>query len=53
MTFDLAIFRQGEDEVTSTGEIVWVNADQTTHKSVPVPERLAGLIRAQEGERLA
>lgn len=37
MTFELAIFRKGEDELLATGEIVWVNTDQTTHRPVPIP----------------
>jgi acyl-CoA thioester hydrolase len=37
MTFELAIFRKNENELLATGEIVWVNTDQTTHRPVPIP----------------
>lgn len=37
LTFGLAIFRKGEDDLLATGEIVWVNTDQTTHRPVPIP----------------
>lgn len=37
MTFELAIFRKGESELLATGEIVWVNTDQSTHRPVPIP----------------
>lgn len=37
MTFELAIFRKAEGELLATGEIVWVNTDQTTHRPLPIP----------------
>lgn len=37
MTFELAIFRKGESKLLATGEIVWVNTDQSTHRPVPIP----------------
>lgn len=36
LTFELAIFRKGEKELLATGEIVWVNTDQNTHRPVPI-----------------
>ena len=36
MTFELAIFRKDESDLLATGEIVWVNTDQTTHRPVPI-----------------
>ena len=47
LSFALAIFVAGRDEPASTGEIVWVNADQSTGKSAPAPEALRKLIDAQ------
>ena len=47
LSFALAIFVKGRDEPASTGEIVWVNADQSTGKSAPAPEALRKLIDAQ------
>ncbi len=52
LAFEFAIFRQGEGALLSTGEVVWVAADQRTHRPVPVPEPLAARIRAHEGDRL-
>ena len=37
-TYKFAVFGKGETEPRSTGEIVWVNTDQATHKSAPLPE---------------
>ncbi len=37
LTFALAIFRKGADDLLASGEIVWVNTDQTTHRPVPIP----------------
>ncbi len=47
LRFAVAIFVKGGDEPASTGEIVWVNADQSTGKSAPAPETLRNLIAAQ------
>ena len=46
LTFELAIFPKNDDQVLSTGEIVWVNTDQNTHKTVPVPRDLIALLDA-------
>jgi len=51
ITFKFAIFGKGESNVRSTGEVVWVNADQTTHKSAPLPEDLRE--RVMKKEKLA
>lgn len=48
LTFGLAIFRKSEEELRATGVIVYVNADQATHKAVPIPSKLEALIRARE-----
>ncbi len=45
--FAVAIFVKDTEEPASTGEIVWVNADQSTGKSAPAPEVLRKLIAAQ------
>lgn len=46
LTWELGIFRQGEDQCLSRGEIIWVCAKVGTHKSHPLPaeltERLEG-----------
>lgn len=48
MTFKFALFGKGEDNVRSTGEVVWVNADQSTHKSAPLPDVLRDRINKKE-----
>ena len=53
LTFLLEIHPQGLDDLRATGEVVWVNTDQTTHKSAAVPAQLADKIRVHEGERLS
>lgn len=50
MTFRFAIFPRGKDNVLSTGEVVWVNADQAAHKSAPLPQILRE--RVMEKEKL-
>ena len=46
LTFALAIFPKDGDQVLSTGEIVWVNTNQKTHKTAPVPPELITLLDA-------
>ena len=53
LTFLLEIHPQGLDDLRATGEVVWVNTDQTTHKSAAVPAQLADKLRVYEGERLS
>jgi acyl-CoA thioester hydrolase len=48
LTFELAIFGKGEEELRASGEIVYVNADRATHEAAPIPSALAALIRARE-----
>lgn len=48
MTFKFALFGKGENNARSTGEVVWVNADQATHKSAPLPELLRERVTKKE-----
>jgi acyl-CoA thioester hydrolase len=48
LTFELAIFGKGDEELRASGEIVYVNADQATHKATPIPSALEVLIKARE-----
>ncbi len=48
LTFELAIFGKGEEELRASGEVVYVNADQATHTAAPLPSALEALIRARE-----
>ena len=50
LTFDLQIYPKGVDDMLASGEVVWVNTDQTTHCSVPVPAELVERLVAFEGE---
>jgi acyl-CoA thioester hydrolase len=52
LAFALGIFPQGGETVLATGEIVWVNTDQRSHKPVPIGDALRGLLRAREGAAL-
>ena len=48
LTFELAIFSKGGNEALVTGEIVWVNTNQQTHRPVPIPKSTRDLIAARE-----
>jgi len=52
ITFLLEIHPQGGDDLRATGEVVWVNTNQATHKSAPVPRELVDKIAALEGDAL-
>ena len=50
IAFDPAIYLTGaDDDLRATGEIVWVNTHQQTHKTEPVPGKLIDAIAAFEG----
>ncbi|MBM3554537.1 MAG: acyl-CoA thioesterase [Alphaproteobacteria bacterium] len=53
VTFLLEIHPKGRDDLRATGEVVWVNADQTTHKSAPLPADFVAAMEAMEGRKLA
>ena len=40
LTFQLGVFRSQESDLLASGEIIWVNTDQDSRKSVPVPQAL-------------
>jgi acyl-CoA thioester hydrolase len=46
--FQLAVFAKDQDDIRAVGEIVWVNADQTTRQPAPVPQELKALILKRE-----
>lgn len=48
LSFDLAIFARGTDDLYTTGEIVWVYTDQASHRTVPVEEWLRRKLVAAE-----
>ena len=49
ITFRLEIHPAGAEELRATGEVVWVNTDQTSHKSAALPPELVEKITALEG----
>jgi acyl-CoA thioester hydrolase len=52
LRFVLEIYRKGEEQLLTSGEVVWVNVNQSTHKSVPLPDKLVEKVVAREGDRL-
>ena len=49
LTFGLEIYPKGQDERLASGEVVWVNTNQTTHRSAPLPAELVEKLQAFEG----
>ena len=50
LTFFIEIFPKNSETVLVKGEVVWVNTNQKTHKSVPLPDGLAVKLRNTEGD---
>ena len=48
LTFELAVFLKGGNEALVTGEIVWVNTNQETHRPVPISKAIRERIAARE-----
>ncbi|MFO1114231.1 MAG: thioesterase family protein [Beijerinckiaceae bacterium] len=48
MRFDLGVFDKASGKLHATGEIVWVYTDQTTHKTVRVPDRIRDMIASAD-----
>ncbi len=48
MTFALAIFLKGDESVRATGEVVWVNTTQSTHRPSRIPDKTRALIAGRE-----
>jgi acyl-CoA thioester hydrolase len=49
ITFLVKIFSKDSEKPLVKGEVVWVNTDQKTQKSAPVPKKLLAIIKAKEG----
>lgn len=50
ITFEPAIFPEGSaEDLRATGEIIWVNTHQKTHKTEPVPDSLIEAVAQFEG----
>ncbi len=52
LSFALEIHPKDREELRTTGEVVWVNADQAAHTSAPVPPDLVAILEEKEGARL-
>jgi acyl-CoA thioester hydrolase len=52
LSFQLAIFGKDSELLRTSGEIVWVNADQASGKAAPIPSELQALIGTREKNRL-
>lgn len=52
LTFFIEIFPKNSETTLVKGKVVWVNTDQNTHKSVPLPEALVVKLRNKEGDRI-
>ncbi len=50
LTFFIEIFPKNGETTSVKGEVVWVNTDQKTHKSMSLPEALVVKLRNKEGE---
>ena len=48
ITFELAIFLKDSANLMATGEIVWVNTDQSTHRPAPIDGAVRDLIGSRE-----
>ncbi|MGY9054883.1 MAG: acyl-CoA thioesterase [Alphaproteobacteria bacterium] len=49
MTFTFEVHPAGQEDLRTTGEVVWVYTNQETHQSAPLPQNLLDLIEAYEG----
>jgi acyl-CoA thioester hydrolase len=48
LVFELAIFQKEQNDLLATGEIVWVNTDQMTHRPAPIPDTTRRLLATRE-----
>ncbi|BAT59363.1 acyl-CoA thioester hydrolase YbgC [Variibacter gotjawalensis] len=53
MTFELAIYLKGGDQALATGEVIWVNTNQATHRPARVPDHIRKLISDREGREVS
>jgi acyl-CoA thioester hydrolase len=52
LTFEVEIHPRGADDLLASGEVVWVNVDQSTHTTSPIPTELSEKLTAYEGDAL-
>lgn len=53
LTFLLEIHPAGAEDLRATGEVIWVNTDQATHKSAPLPQDVIDRITDLEGDSVS
>ncbi len=52
LTFKLEIYHKNKNLLLASGEVVWVNTDQKTHKSSALPSDLVDKINALDGDSI-
>ena len=52
LTFKLEIYPKNKDSSLASGEVIWVNTNQKTHKSSTLPEELVEKINFLDGESI-
>ena len=52
LTFLLEIHPLGTEDLRATGEVVWINTKQVTHKSAKIPSELSEKLVAYEGNKM-
>ena len=50
--FEMGVFGKGSDELRATGEITWVNTNQSTGKSAALPEEFVAKLKGREGDSI-
>jgi acyl-CoA thioester hydrolase len=48
LTFEMEIYRAGQEDLLVYGSLIWVNTDQAERKSVPLPPDLVKRIQRRE-----
>jgi acyl-CoA thioester hydrolase len=51
LTFTFEIHPAGQEDLRTTGEVVWVYTNQETHQSAALPQSLLDLLEAYEGKQ--
>tara|TARA_B100000686_G_scaffold350895_1_gene448098 strand:- start:2570 stop:3010 length:441 start_codon:yes stop_codon:yes gene_type:complete len=52
ITFQLEVHSLREEDLRATGEVIWVNTNQETHLSSPIPEELVEKLLSREGPNI-
>ena len=49
LTFSLVVYRQSQSDLLASGEIVWVNTNQSTRKAAPISKTLVAKLGEMDG----